>query len=128
MHTPEASIPMTDTSIRSLNAGRGEAARVDGCGPWREFWYITWPQLRPVTTFVVLITTISSLQAFTQFYELQGVGDSTVTISYLIFQQATDPDPALGYAAAVSLVLFVITVLFSLVRRRTSVGGGGVTP
>jgi multiple sugar transport system permease protein len=106
---------------------QGEAARVDGCGPWREFWYITWPQLRPVTTFVVLITTISSLQAFTQFYEMQGTGNSTVTLSYLIFLQATDQAPELGFAAAAALVLFVLTILFSLVRRRTSVGGGGIT-
>jgi len=105
----------------------GEAARVDGCGPWREFWYITWPQLRPVTTFVVLLTTITSLQAFTQFYELQGTGNSTVTLSFLIFQNASGIAPALGYGAAAAVVLFVITVLFSLVRRRTSVGGEGLT-
>ncbi|MBR7833643.1 sugar ABC transporter permease [Actinospica durhamensis] len=104
----------------------GEAARVDGCGPWREFWYITWPQLRPVTTFVVLITTIGSLQAFTQFYELRGAGNSTVTLSLLIFLNADGQSPTLGYAAAAATVLFAITVLFSLVRRRTSVGGGAV--
>jgi len=105
----------------------GEAARVDGCGPWREFWYITWPQLRPVTTFVVLITTIGSLQAFTQFYELQGAANSTVTLSFLIFQNASGQTPTLGFAAAAAVVLFAITVLFTLVRRRTSVGGGGAT-
>lgn len=103
----------------------GEAARVDGCGPWREFWYITWPQLRPVTTFVVLITTIGSLQAFTQFYELQGAADSTVTLSFLIYQNAGGQTPTLGFAAAAAVVLFAVTVLFSLVRRRTSVGGVG---
>lgn len=102
----------------------GEAARVDGCGPWREFWYITWPQLRPVTTFVVLITTIGSLQAFTQFYELQGAANSTVTLSFLIFQNASGQTPTLGFAAAAAVVLFAVTVLFSLVRRRTSVGAG----
>jgi multiple sugar transport system permease protein len=103
----------------------GEAARVDGCGPWREFWYITWPQLRPVTTFVVVLTTIGSLQAFTQFYELRGAGSSTVTLSFLIFLNAAGQSPELGYAAAVAVVLFAVTVLFSLVRRRTSVGGAG---
>ena len=106
----------------------GEAARVDGCGPWSEFWHITWPQLRPVTTFVVLITTIGSLQAFTQFYELQGAGNSTVTLSFLIYQNAGGATPTLGFAAAAAVVLFAITVLFSLVRRRTSVGGAGVIP
>ena len=55
---------------RRISDEYGEAARVDGCGPWREFWYITWPQLRPVTIVRGVITTIGSLQAFTQFYEL----------------------------------------------------------
>src|ERR1700761_7758217 len=41
-----------------INDEYGQAARVDGAGPWQEFWYITWPQLRPVTYFVVIVTTI----------------------------------------------------------------------
>jgi multiple sugar transport system permease protein len=103
----------------------GEAARVDGCGPWREFWYITWPQLRPVTTFVIVITTIGSLQAFTQFFELSegGPNNVTTTLSYLVYQEGIVIGNT-GYGAAIAVVLFVITVLFTLVRRRTTVGAG----
>ena len=104
----------------------GEAARVDGCGPWREFWYITWPQLRPVTTFVVIITTIGSLQAFTQFFELSegGPNNVTTTLSYLVYQEGIVIGNT-GYGAAIAVVLFAITVFLTLVRRRTV--GTGIT-
>lgn len=103
----------------------GEAARVDGCGPWREFWYITWPQLRPVTTFVIVITTIGSLQAFTQFFELSqgGPNNVTTTLSYLVYQEGIVIGNT-GYGAAIAVVLFLITVFITLVRRRTSTGAG----
>jgi multiple sugar transport system permease protein len=104
----------------------GEAARVDGCGPWREFWYITWPQLLPVTTFVVIITTIGSLQAFTQFFELSegGPNNVTTTLSYLVYQEGIVIGNT-GYGAAIAVVLFAITVFLTLVRRRTV--GSGIT-
>jgi multiple sugar transport system permease protein len=104
----------------------GEAARVDGCGPWREFWYITWPQLRPVTTFVVIITTIGSLQAFTQFFELSegGPNNVTTTLSYLVYQEGIVIGNT-GYGAAIAVVLFAITIFITLVRRRTV--GAGIT-
>ncbi|HEV2636605.1 MAG TPA: sugar ABC transporter permease [Actinocrinis sp.] len=99
----------------------GEAAQVDGCTPWQEFWHITWAQLRPVVTFVVLLTTITSLQAFTQFYEMAqgGPDNATTTLSYLIFYEAISLADD-GYGAAIAVVLFFITVFFTLVRRRTT--------
>ena len=100
-----------------------EAARMDGCSAWQEFWHITWHQLRPVTTFVVAITAITSLQAFTQFYELSSGGPvyATTTLSYLVYQEAFVLSDT-GYGAALAVVLFAITVLFTLVRRRTAAG------
>lgn len=103
----------------------GEAARVDGCGPWREFWYVTWPQLRPVTTFIIVITSITSLQAFTQFYQLTSGGgpdNATTTLSFLVYKEGIALGDT-GYGAALAVVLFAITVLFTLIRRRTAVGG-----
>jgi multiple sugar transport system permease protein len=108
-----------------VNEEYGEAARVDGAGPWKEFWYITWAQLRPVTTFVIVITTIGSLQAFTQFYELSNGGPNnvTTTLSYLVYQEGIVLGNT-GYGAALAVVLFAITVFITLIRRRTTSGAG----
>jgi multiple sugar transport system permease protein len=102
----------------------GEAARVDGATAWQEFWHITWPQLRPVTVFVIVITMITSMQAFTQFVVLANGGPdyATTTLSLLIYDSERFGINQTGYAAAVSVVLFFIIAFFTLVRRRTSVG------
>lgn len=102
-----------------------EAARIDGAGRWREFWTVTWPLLSPTTLFVLIITTVGSMQAFTQFFTMTEGGplSSTTTVSYLLYQSAfvfyhTGP------AAALAVILFIIigglTVLqMSASRRRT---------
>ena len=101
-----------------------EAARADGCSAWQEFWHVTWHQLKPVTVFVVAITAITSLQAFTQFYQLADGGPAyaTTTLSYLVYQEAFVFSDT-GYGAALAVVLFAVTVFFTLVRRRTAAGG-----
>jgi multiple sugar transport system permease protein len=105
----------------------GEAARVDGCSPWQEFWYITWSQLRPVVTFVVVITAIGSLQAFAQFFEMSagGPAGATTTLSFQIYYEVTTGDNQ-GFGAAIAVVLFLVTAFFTLVRRRTSTGSTGL--
>ena len=100
-----------------------EAARVDGCSSWQEFWHVTWHQLKPVTVFVVAITAITSLQAFTQFYQMSGGGPvyATTTLSFLVYQEAFVFSDT-GYGAALAVVLFAVTAFFTLVRRQTASG------
>jgi multiple sugar transport system permease protein len=102
-----------------LSPELGEAARVDGVNRWQEFWYITWPQLRPVTAFVITVTAIYSLQAFTQFYTMTvgGPGTATTTISYLLYGEVFERT---GYGAAIAVVLFAVTVAFTLIQRKTT--------
>ncbi|MBW8806429.1 MAG: sugar ABC transporter permease [Catenulisporales bacterium] len=109
--------------LATLSHELSEAARVDGCSAWQEFWHITWHQLKPVTVFVVAITAITSLQAFTQFYQLANGGPAyaTTTLSYLVYQEAFVFSDT-GYGAALAVVLFAVTVFFTLVRRRTAAG------
>jgi multiple sugar transport system permease protein len=102
-----------------LSPELGEAARVDGVNRWQEFWYVTWPQLRPVTVFVITITMISSLQSFTQFYTMTqgGPGTSTTTVSVLLYEQVATRT---GYGAAIAVVLFVVTIALTLIQRKIS--------
>lgn len=102
-----------------LSPELSEAAKVDGVNRWQGFWYVTWPQLRPVTVFVITITMISSLQAFTQFYAMTegGPGTATTTVSVLLYEQVTTRT---GYGAAIAVVLFVVTVALTLIQRKTT--------
>ncbi len=109
--------------LSGISADLREAARIDGANRWQEFWSVTWPLLTPTTLFVLIITTIGSLQAFTQFFTMTAGGpmSATTTTSYLLYELAflfyrTGP------AAALAVLLFIIiaglTALQMLLSQR----------
>ncbi len=109
--------------LSAISADLREAARIDGANRWQEFWSVTWPLLTPTTLFVLIITTIGSLQAFTQFFTMTSGGplSATTTTSYLLYQLAflfyrTGP------AAALAVLLFILiaglTALQMLLSQR----------
>ena len=98
-----------------------EAAKVDGAISWQNVRYITLPLLKPMTLFVVITSIISYIQAYVQILIMTegGPGMATYLASYIIYDEAF-VKYNLGYASALSLVLFLITsVLTSLSFRCT---------
>lgn len=98
-----------------------EAARVDGANYWHEVRDVVIPQLVNTVLFVVVITTIDSLQAFTQIYTMTGGGPlgATTTTGFLLYQQSFVFYKT-GFGAAIAVVLFVVIALFTLVQLRLS--------
>ena len=89
-----------------------EAARIDGAGRWRLFRSITWPLLRPTTFFILVTSMIASFQVFTSVYIMTTGGPvgSTDVIVYHIYQAAWE-QLRMGYASAMSWVLFIIVMI-----------------
>jgi multiple sugar transport system permease protein len=103
-----------------------EAARMDGASPWRVFRHVTLPELRPVTVFAAIWQTITAMQLFDLIYTTTKGGplNSTQTIVYYIYELAFQTQ-RLGYGAAAAYLLFIVTLLLSLLviwysRRRGS--------
>ncbi|WP_297563581.1 carbohydrate ABC transporter permease [Meiothermus sp.] len=99
-----------------------EAARIDGASNWQLFRHITLPLLNPVMVFSAVIGTIGFLQLFTQVVNLNftdqgGPLGSTLTLALYIYQQAFARFD-LGYAAAITVLLFVIILAITLVQLR----------
>jgi multiple sugar transport system permease protein len=94
-----------------------EAAEIDGASPWRRFWGVTWPQLRPTTLFCLVMSVIASFQVFGQTYILTGGGPyySTLTIILYMYQQGFGLYQ-LGYASAVGYLLFAALLVFTLIQ------------
>jgi multiple sugar transport system permease protein len=106
--------------LRAIPDTVHEAAVLDGAGSWQRFWRITLPLLRPTTFFVLVTGVISSFQVFDSVYALtpnggpQGVTDVVAgRIYYEAFEQR-----AVGQAAVMALVLFVLLVVVTLVQQR----------
>lgn len=102
------------------------AAVVDGASAWQRFWRITLPMLRPTMFFVLVTGVISAAQVFDTVYALTGGGPGgrTDLIAHRIYDEAFGA-AAIGRAAVMSLVLFVILVGVTVVqhlyfRRRIS--------
>jgi multiple sugar transport system permease protein len=96
-----------------------EAARVDGANGWQRFWKITLPLLSPTTFFVFVVYFIGALQMFVQSWILTQGGplDSTLTVVYLIYSNGFEY-LKMGYAAAMSMILFLIIAAVTYVNTR----------
>jgi multiple sugar transport system permease protein len=98
-----------------------EAAKLDGAGAWNRFRHVTVPGLTQITVLVLVTQLIASFQVFGQVYIMTagGPGTSTRVLIQHIYE-AGFRDLQLGYAAAVSLFLFVVMALVSAVQFRIS--------
>jgi multiple sugar transport system permease protein len=101
-----------------------EAARLDGANTWQLFRYITLPGLSRTTFLVSTLLIIGAFQVFDQAYVLTkgGPGNSTVTMVYYIYNRGFGA-LEMGYASALSFVLFAIILIFSLANARLTRGG-----
>ncbi len=97
-----------------------DAADVDGATTWQRFRHVTWPQLAPTTFFISVMSIIGGLQGgFDQARVMTGGGPagSTTTLSFYIYNKAFQ-DLDLGYAAAISWVLFAIIFIATALNWR----------
>lgn len=96
-----------------------EAAAIDGATEWQKFWKVTLPLLSPVIFFLVIVTTLASLQSFTQVYALSngqgGPEYATTTLMLLIYQTAFQYFH-ISYAAAMAILLVLMILIVSLLQ------------
>ncbi len=88
-----------------------EAAMIDGANGLKRFRYITWPNLLPTTSFILVINLIFAFRDFDQIYVMTRGGPmrATTTLVYHIYETAF-AEFNIGMAAAATMVLFVIVM------------------
>ncbi|MGZ4460869.1 MAG: carbohydrate ABC transporter permease, partial [Nocardioidaceae bacterium] len=97
-----------------------EAAAVDGAGRLRQFLNVTVPGVRPATTLVVILATITGANLFTEPYLLtngggpDGASTSPVFVMYQQGIEQGNPDTA----SAIGVILVILVLVISLVNRR----------
>ncbi|OJX80340.1 carbohydrate ABC transporter permease [Leifsonia sp. 71-9] len=99
-----------------------EAAAIDGAGTMRRFWSVTVPGVRGTMTLIGILVCVSALRVFSELYILTngtgGPGGQDQSLVMLIQQYARGFTGNLGYASALSLLLFTVTLVPMLVLAR----------
>lgn len=101
--------------LRGIPQTLYDAAEIDGASSLRKFWHITLPLLTPVILYDVIVGLGLGLQVFEQAYITTNGGpvDSTLFYVFYLYNNAFRYGQ-MGYAAAMSWFLFVISLLLAL--------------
>ena len=109
-------------SLQSISPELHEAASIDGANRWQQLRHITVPLLRPTIIFTVIVSTIGGLQIFAEPLLFApganitgGSARQFSTLTLFMYEQAFRSFK-LGYAAAISWLLFLLIVLFSIIN------------
>jgi len=96
-----------------------DAAEVEGVSRWQQTLHITIPMLRPSIAVVAVMSSISAMKVFEEVYVMTQGGplDATKTLVFLIYESAF-VEFEMGYASAIGVVLFAITLVLSLLNLR----------
>ncbi|WP_242427239.1 MULTISPECIES: sugar ABC transporter permease [unclassified Streptomyces] len=105
--------------LQSIPSEILEAAAIDGAGAWQRFRHVTLPLLGPTIRISVFLSIIGSIQLFDLVWVMTtgGPNHSSETMAIAMFQFGFKRYQV-GYAGAVSVVLFMISLVFSLFYQR----------
>ncbi|MEZ5275719.1 MAG: sugar ABC transporter permease [Opitutaceae bacterium] len=110
-------------ALQNVDKQLEEAATIDGATAWQKFYHVTLPAIKPIASFVVLLSIIGAFQLFELPWLLLGQGAgperSGLTIVMNLYQTGFQTGD-LGYASAIGWVLALILVFLAMVQRRLS--------
>jgi len=106
--------------LQQIDRSIYEAAKIDGASVFQQFRRITLPLLRPIILLTAIMSTTGTLQLFDESMNLTDgrPGITTMTISHHIYRTAFVHSPNLGYAASMSLLIFVFAAILALIQIR----------
>ncbi len=113
-HWTSLVVLLTYAGLVSIPDAYYQAARIDGASPWAIFRYIQLPKLKMVLTIAILLRFMDSFNIYTEVFVLTGGGPGNATTLLSIdLEKIALGQFDLGPAAAMSLIYFLIILLFS---------------
>lgn len=108
------------TAIQQVSRSLYEAAEMDGAGKIRQFFHITVPSIRPTFWYILMTRFAGALQIFDIIYITTNGGPNYTTESTVtyIYSRAFSSSSSMGYASAMSVLLFVIIMAVTVVMYR----------
>ena len=111
------------TAIQQVSPSLFEAAQMDGAGKILQFLHITVPSIRPTFWYIMMTRFAGALQIFDIIYVTTNGGPNYTTestVSY-IYSRAFSSNSSMGYASAMSVVLFIIIMFITVLMYRRMV-------
>jgi len=109
-------------ALQSISDDIYEAAEMDGAGAWQKFWHVTIPHIKPVMIPAITLGTVWTFNKITIIWLVTNGGQpadkSHILVSYVY--RAAFNLYRYGYAAAFSMIIFLILVIFSVTVMRKS--------
>lgn len=94
-----------------------EAARIDGAGAVKRFWYLTVPLLRPITVICVIMAVLRGFQSFSPQIVLTGGSFGTEVVNLFVYKTAF-ASARMGRASAVAVLMFFLLLTLAIVQLR----------
>lgn len=96
-----------------------EAAELDGATAWQRLRFITLPLMRPTIVFVIIVSIVIGFKVFVPMFvmTLGGPNNATQVLTLNIYETAFRFS-RMGLAAAESVIMFVLLMIFSLIQLR----------
>ena len=118
-----SSMVMFLAALKQVPADLYESASLDGAGKVKGFFYITLPQISPILFFNVIMQTITALQNFTSAFVVTngGPNNGTYVLGMKLYNEAFKYFK-MGYASAISWVIFAMILVVTLLLFRFSSG------
>lgn len=104
--------------LQSVDDSLYEAAMVDGASPWQRFWRITLPLLRPSIAVALIFRTLTAIQTYDIPYAMTRGGPGRTLETLGIYVANTTNSLNLGYAAALSVALFGVSLAVTVLYLR----------
>lgn len=109
------------SGLQAIPTSYYEAADLDGCSKWRQVFHITLPMMSPVLFMNLLMGLIGAFKTFTQIKILTDGGPDNASLVYMLYiYKNAFVNFRLGYANAMSVLLFVIVGALTIVIFRSS--------
>lgn len=107
-------------AMQNIDPATLEAAKIDGAGPVKSFWYVTVPQLKPMILLTAIMSTNGTLQLFDESYNLTrgGPAYTSMTMSHYLYELSFQKNPNFGYAAAISYVVLILVAVLALIQMK----------
>ncbi len=108
------------SGLQNIEYSVYEAAKIDGASPWKTFWKITVPLLKPTILLTAIMSTNGTLQLFDESVNLTngGPANATITMSHYIYNVSFKYVPNFGYAAAMSYIILILVAILAFVQLK----------